>query len=132
MASAIRFGVFLACVAGSLSCAPLAFAASSQIDLEFDADKDGSLNVEEFVMALGEREYGRRDTNKDNVISKSEWLANGGDFQQLTYDRFNADADDVMSAQELVEVFVWIFSNRDKNKDGKLDPSEAPPYLLAK
>lgn len=96
-----------------------------------DADGNGTLSVEEFVMALGVREFSRRDTNQDNIMSADEWLGQGGDFQQLTYDRFNTDGDEVMSASELVEVFSWIFGNRDTNNDGALTPSEAPPFLRA-
>lgn len=94
-----------------------------------DVDQDGMLSIDEFVMAMGDREFGRRDDNRDGVMSRSEWLGGGGNFQILTLEKFNADKDDKMSAEELVEVFTWVFDQRDNDGDRLLSPSEAPKFL---
>lgn len=108
-----------------------AVAQSSPFKAGVDADSNGAIDVEEFVMALGEREMDRRDTNKDGRLSSEEWLGdNKGDFQKLTLDRFNTDSDGFMSAAEIVEVYTWVFGNRDKNNDGKLSVDETPKFLL--
>ena len=128
----IQAGAYAAATALALSCATVSAQSESPFIPAVDTDGNGLLSQSEFVMALGDREYGRRDVNKDNIMSKEEWLGGGGDFQKLTFERFNQDGDNVMSAKELVEVFIWIFANRDKNRDGSLDKSEAPAFLLAK
>lgn len=110
--------------ASAAAAAPSAFVGS------VDRDSSGALDLEEFVMAMGEREFQRRDADRNNILSTAEWLEPGGTFQKLTLDRFNSDGDDVMSAAELVEIFTWIFGNRDKNGDGLLSPAEAPPFFI--
>lgn len=98
-----------------------------------DADGDGRLSPDEFVMFMGTRELQIRDADKDGKISAVEWLGdNEGGFQRLTLDRFNADGNDEMSVDEIVRVFLWIFSNRDKNKDGFLSAEESAPPTLAR
>ncbi|MCK0129280.1 hypothetical protein [Erythrobacter sp. F6033] len=115
----------------------LGFATAAAADTggfkdSVDANGDGALSLDEFVMAMAERDYGRFDVNKDDRITIAEWTVAGGDFQTLTAERFNADSDDEMSAAELVEVYSWIFGNRDKDRNGALAPSETPPFLLKK
>lgn len=123
--SALALMLAVAPVPGLISPASAAPAFKAAVD----ANSDGALDLDEFVMAMGDREYQRRDADRNNELSTAEWLNPGGEFQQLTLDRFNTDGDDVMSAAELVEVFTWIFGNRDKNGDGLLSLSEAPPFL---
>lgn len=115
-------------VAGCLLLA-VPVAAQSQFKGGLDTDGDGALSIEEFVMAMGDRDLGRFDTNGDQRISVSEWTHTGGKFQADTAARFNADGDEYMSADELVQIYLWIFGNRDKNKSGTLTPSEAPSFL---
>ena len=121
-----------AAIAAVTAAVAFAFPANAQ---EFrdgiDSDASGALDIEEFVMAMGDREFRMHDTNGDDVMTAEEWLVEGGDFRQLTLDRFNTNGDDEMSADEIVEVFLWIFGNRDTNNDALLSPSEAPPFFIA-
>ncbi|APG62035.1 hypothetical protein LPB140_03505 [Sphingorhabdus lutea] len=97
-----------------------------------DVNSDGLLSLDEFILFQGEGEMQRRDRNKDNILSKAEWIGEGAadSFYQISFDKFNANGDDIFSADEIVDVFTWAFGNRDSNKDGFLSPAEAPKTLL--
>lgn len=120
-----------AMVKSSVAAPHSSAGASSPFKPGVDGDVDGRLSPAEFVMFMGTRELQIRDADKNGKISVTEWLgSNDGGFQKLTLDRFNADGDDEMSPDEIVRVYLWVFSNRDKNKDGHLSSDESPPFTL--
>lgn len=127
---AVLARIAIAASASALALATPGYAQAQQLKDGLDTNGDGALNVEEFVMAMGAREFSRSDANGDNIMSVEEWLQ-GGDFRKMTEERFNTDGDDIMSGGELVEIFLWVFGNRDKDKDGNLTVAEVPPFLLA-
>lgn len=116
----------------ALYAAPAAQAASPAYKAGIDANGDGQLTLEEFVMAMAERDFKRFDKDGDNVMTVAEWVSNNGEFQIISRDRYNKDGDEIMSANELVEVYTWIFGNRDKDKSGQLTLAETPDFLLQK
>ncbi len=123
----------LALLTSGLMVSASASAATPSYKAGVDPDGNGRLDQTEFVMAMGERAMRQRDTNKDGQLSSAEWLGkNKGEFQALTLERFNTNGDNIMAADEIVEVFLWVFSKRDKNGDGMLSADETPPALLNK
>ena len=97
-----------------------------------DRNGDGKLSRDEFVMAMAERQFAMRDTNKDGKMSAEEWIGGGNtEFQKQMLAKFNTDGNDEFSADELVAQFIWIFGNRDKDKSGALDTEESPPFFVA-
>lgn len=123
------FTVILIATAGGLALSTPAFAKAS-FKSSLDANGDGALSLEEFVMGMAERDHRRFDRDKNDMMSVAEWTASGGEWQLESARRFNADGDDVLSADELVAIYSFIFKNRDKDKDGKLSLSESPTFLI--
>ncbi len=98
-----------------------------------DTDGDGALTAEEYVLFEADRQFNFRDKNKDGILTKVEWLGKSkSSFPKDAWDKFNADGDETFNADELVSVYLWIFGNKDKNKDGKLSGNELPEQMRAK
>ena len=119
--------LFLKCVLGSALSLALGSAAYSKLNPAADVDGNGVISAEEFILFNGEKDQRQRDANKDGVLSAEEWKGKStAGFRHITWDRFNTDGDNTLSASEIVEVYLWTFTQRDKNKDGKLTGGEIP------
>lgn len=112
----------------------LAFAipASAGVKADIDKNGDGALSVEEFVMFSAKRDFKQRDANKDEVFSTEEWIGKGGGkFREVALKKFDADKDGKLTTPEVVEVYLWTFGNRDKNRDDQLTGDEIPKAMLS-
>lgn len=102
-------------------------------ELEGDTDKDGKLSSDEFVILLGERDLKSRDQDGDGRLSLSEWNGKSkSQYRQSAFEKFNANKDAYMDVPEIIDVYLWTFSNRDKNDDGILAGDEIPKHLRNK
>ena len=95
-----------------------------------DADGNGELSVEEFVLGHAEFDLGRFDENKDGVLAIQEFLKVDSRWHHMLVDRFNKDNDGEFSSEELVDMYLFMFTNRDKDESGTISIEEAPRGLL--
>ena len=124
-----RFPVISCAMLGSalLAATP---AAAQEFRPGVDADGDGMLSAEEFVMGFANMDMRRYDQNKDEVLTIAEFTEKDSKYKQMLVKKFNKDKDDSFSATELVEMYLSIFKNRDKDGSGGVTPEEAPGHFL--
>ena len=121
------FATMLAAV-GALTLASPAFADEVRPDL--DLNGDGMLDLEEYVMAQAQPEMNVFDANDDEIMTVEEFTAKGNaNWRAQLLRRFNADGNDVMDVNELVEMCVWMFGNTDKDQSGMLTLDELPGHM---
>ena len=107
--------------------------AQAKVKADIDTDGSGTVSLEEFVSFSAKRDLKQRDKNGDDSLSSEEWLGQSqGGFRQAALNRYDADGDGTLVIQEIVNIYVWTFGNRDANKDGQLSGDEIPKALLAK
>lgn len=107
--------------------------AQAKVKADIDTDGSGTVSLEEFVTFNAKRDLKQRDKDGDDNLSAEEWLAQSqGGFRQAALKRYDADGDKNLNIQEIVNVYVWTFGNRDANKDGQLTGREIPKNMLTK
>lgn len=124
----------LHCVAIGLCAAVLAIATPASAETfkpSIDVDGSGDLSIREFVLGFAAFDMGRFDANKDEVLSIKEFLKADTKWTQMLVKRFNKDKDDVFSTEELVDMYLFIFTNRDKDESGTITIEEAPRSFLS-
>ena len=108
----------------------LAIAADDDFNSGFDKDNDGRVSLEEFVLFMAERDVRMLDKNGDNKLSADEWVGPEKlKYRAQTLKKFNADKNDEMNADEIIQVYLWTFERRDKNGDGVLTRDELPHFM---
>lgn len=116
-----------------ISAISVSIPAQAKVKADIDTDGNGTVSLEEFVSFSAKRDLKQRDKNGDDNLSAEEWLAQSqGGFRQAALKRYDADGDKNLSIQEIVNVYVWTFRNRDANKDGQLTGKEIPKNMLTK
>lgn len=126
-----RFSAITCALLGSMFLASTP-AAAQEFRSNADTDGDGVLSVDEFVMAFAAFDMRRFDTNKDEVLEIAEFTAKDTKYKQMLVKKFNTDKDGVFSASEMVEMYLSMFGNRDKDGSGTVSVDESPGHFLKK
>lgn len=123
-------------IAAALAASALLTATPAQaqeIRANLDTDGNGELNAEEFVMAFYMFDMKRFDKDEDGVMTTAEFTAPDNKWLNNLNKRFNTDADpNTLSDDELVQVYLFIFNNRDKDENGAISAAEAPGHMVKK
>ena len=95
-----------------------------------DKDSSGDVTFEEFSAALKSR-FGDADANKDGKVTVEELAAEiermrAERMAKRMIDRFDANGDGVLSADEVDSRQKKMFALLDKNDDGKIEKDEMP------
>ena len=92
-----------------------------------DANHDGRVSRDEFVIFSRQRNLARADTNHDGRISKAEARAAmgaAGMMLDLYWGKVDTDNDGYLSVAEMDRMSIDRFRKLDVNHDGVLDTAE--------
>ena len=85
-----------------------------------DKDKDGKVTAKD--LGLSEKDFARKDANKDGKLSKDEYRA---DFhRQNSFQTLDADKDGKLSTEEMGRLARFGSADYDANHDGSVDAEE--------
>lgn len=122
-----------AALAATLGSALLAAPAYGQtIKPEADVNGDGELDSTEFAKGMTAIDLAQYDVDGDGSVTTVEYAQSNGRTAKRTaglVKRFDANKDGVLEADEFEALNRYIFSLRDKDKNGKLSFDEIPGQL---